>query len=96
MTATINAVNERIGIEEQREHRSFKEQGIDREPTIHLGAAHVLERKGIPTERGDINREIEIFPNEHFIDQQNASDEKRITDTNFAVYGAVRKTYHWE
>ena len=49
LTATINAVNERIGIEEQREHRSFKEQGIDSEPTIHLGAAHVLERKGIPT-----------------------------------------------
>ena len=42
------------------------------------------------------NERIEFFPNEHFIDQQNASDEKRITDTNFAVYGAVRKTYHWE
>ena len=59
LTATINAVNERIGIEEQWEHRSFKEQGIDREPTIHLGAAaNALERKGIRTERGDINREI--------------------------------------
>ena len=41
------------------EHRSFKEQGIDREPTIHIGAvANALERKGIQTERGNINREI--------------------------------------
>lgn len=39
---------------------------------------------------------IEFFPNEHFINQQNAPDEKRITDTNFAIYGASRKTYHWE
>lgn len=42
------------------------------------------------------NENIIFFPNEHFMDQQNAPDEKRITDTNFAVYGAVRKTYHWE
>lgn len=42
------------------------------------------------------NEQITFFPNEHFIDQQNAPDEKRITDTNFAVYGTVRKTYHWE
>ena len=42
------------------------------------------------------NERIEFFPNEHFIDQQNAPDEKRITDTNFAVYGVTRKTYHWE
>ena len=42
------------------------------------------------------NEQIDFFPNEHFIDQQNAPDEKRITDTNFAVYGTVRKTYHWE
>ena len=42
------------------------------------------------------NERIEFFPNEHFIDQQNAPDEKRITDTNFAIYGETRKTYHWE
>lgn len=42
------------------------------------------------------NEPITFFPNEHFIDQQNAPDEKRITDTNFVVHGAVRKNYHWE
>ena len=56
---TINAANEQLGIALHWEHRSFKEQGIDREPTIHIGAvANALERKGIQTERGNINREI--------------------------------------
>ena len=56
---TINATNEQLGISVHWEHRSFKEQGIDREPTIHIGAvANALERKGIQTERGNINREI--------------------------------------
>jgi hypothetical protein len=56
---TINATNEQLGIELHWEHRSFKEQGIDREPTIHIGAiANALERKGIQTERGNINRKI--------------------------------------
>jgi len=34
---TINATNEQLGIAVHWEHRSFKEQGIDREPTIHIG-----------------------------------------------------------
>jgi hypothetical protein len=56
---TINATNEQLGIAVHWEHCSFKEQGIDREPTIHIGAvANALERKGIQTERGNINREI--------------------------------------
>ena len=56
---TINVTNEQLGIALHWEHRSFKEQGIDREPTIHIGAvANALERKGIQTERGNINREI--------------------------------------
>ncbi|RKI41236.1 hypothetical protein D7V86_10280 [bacterium D16-51] len=56
---TINATNEQLGIALHWEHRSFKEQGIDKEPTIHIGAvANALERKGIQTERGNINREI--------------------------------------
>ncbi len=39
------------------DHRSFKERGIEREPTTHLGpAASEMERRGEPSERGDINR----------------------------------------
>ncbi len=56
---TINAANERLGIDVHWEHRSFKEQGIDKESTIHIGAtANALGRRGIQTERGNINREI--------------------------------------
>ncbi len=56
---TINATNEQLGIAVHWEHRSFKEQGIDKEPTIHIGAvSNALERKGMQTERGNINREI--------------------------------------
>lgn len=46
-------------IEKRVDHRSFKRQGIKQIPTIHLGAsASAMERKGIRTEKGDINREI--------------------------------------
>ncbi|MCR4705052.1 MAG: MobA/MobL family protein [Lachnospiraceae bacterium] len=57
---TINAVNERIGMTENFwEHRSFKEQGLDIIPQIHLGEkASAMERVGIRTIRGDINRDI--------------------------------------
>ena len=59
LAGTINATNEQLGIAVHWEHRVFKEQGIDREPTIHTGAtANALERKGIQTGRGNINREI--------------------------------------
>lgn len=40
--------------------------------------------------------EIQFFPNEHFIDQQDEADKERITDTNFTVFGKVPKKYHLE
>ena len=59
LTETINAVNEKIGVREFWEHRSFKELGLEKEPTIHLGPiASALERQGIQTEKGNINRAI--------------------------------------
>jgi len=46
-------------IDKRVDHRSFKRQAVKQIPTIHLGAAaSALERKGIRTEKGDINREI--------------------------------------
>lgn len=49
------------GMEVRVSHQSLEVQGIDREPMIPLGrAAMALERKGIRTENGDKNREIEI------------------------------------
>ena len=43
------------------DHRSYKRQGISKKPSIKLGvAAHQMEKRGIRTERGDINREIAL------------------------------------
>lgn len=42
------------------------------------------------------NEIIEFHPNEHFIDQQDAADKERITDTNFTIYGKKKKKYHLE
>ena len=40
------------------DHRSFKDRGIEREPTTHLGpAATEMERRGEQSERGDVNRD---------------------------------------
>lgn len=46
---------------ERIDHRSYERQGIEQIPTVHLGvAAFQMERRGIRTERGNINREIEV------------------------------------
>lgn len=55
---SCNRQFEKFNIEERIDHRSFKRQGLQIEPTIHLGAAAKLEKKGIKTDRGNINRGI--------------------------------------
>jgi hypothetical protein len=43
------------------DHRSYARQGKEQIPTVHMGvAATQMERKGIRTERGNKNREIEV------------------------------------
>lgn len=60
IVATINETNERLGLtDDVWEHRSFKEQGLDLIPTIHLGEkATAMERAGIMTDKGNYNREV--------------------------------------
>ena len=44
---------------ERIDHRSYERQGIDQIPTVHIGvAASQMEKKGIATERGELNRSI--------------------------------------
>lgn len=50
----------------------------------------VFEEEYIGDER------VEFFPNEHFLDQQDAAGKERITDTNFRIIGKVAKKYHLE
>jgi ATP-dependent exoDNAse (exonuclease V) alpha subunit len=57
----VNGYLEKNGHTERVDHRSYERQGIEQIPTIHLGVAVIqMEARGIVTDRGNINREIEI------------------------------------
>jgi len=58
---TTNRYLEKLNHAERVDHRSYERQGIEQIPTVHLGvAAFQLEKRGIRTERGNLNREIEV------------------------------------
>lgn len=55
--AQCNRALQRAGHQERVSHKSLAAQGIEREPTSHLGpVATAMERRGESTERGDLNR----------------------------------------
>ena len=60
--AWANAVNrslERYGFDERVDHRSNAARGLDEQPTVHEGViARALEKKGIVSDRCEINRQI--------------------------------------
>lgn len=57
-----NIVNDALAFNNSHEridHRSHKDRGIEREPTIKVGwRASAMERRGIETERGTLNKQI--------------------------------------
>ena len=54
-----NLYLERAGADARIDHRSHAERGLDEQPTIHEGVtAHSLEKKGILSDRCEINRQI--------------------------------------
>ncbi len=56
---TTNKHLENAGIDRRIDHRSYEEQGSYYLPTVKLGwEASALERKGISTAKGDINRQV--------------------------------------
>lgn len=71
----------------QIDHRSLKDQGIDREPTIKMGVqASALERKGIKTDKGDYNRKIKTYkPHEliHTLEKALKQAEEMTNKINF-------------
>ena len=55
----VNLHLECIGSDERVDHRSHAERGLDEQPTIHEGvAARAMEKKGIISDRCEINRQI--------------------------------------
>lgn len=77
-----NRALERYGFDAQVDHRSLKDQGIDREPTTHVGPdANEMERRGIPTDRGDENRRIkEANDNLALFKKELAESEQRLAE----------------
>jgi len=56
---TMNRALEEIGSRERVDHRSHALRGLDEQPTIHEGVtARALEKKGIISERCELNRQI--------------------------------------
>jgi hypothetical protein len=55
----LNQHLEQNGFAERVDNRSFKRQGVDKLPTIHMGvAASQMEKRGIATDKGNHNREV--------------------------------------
>ena len=74
-----NQALERAGYEERIDHRSLEEQGVEREPQIHLGAQVMeMEAKGIQTRVGDESRRISKVNRD--IERQQAKRKKLHTD----------------
>jgi hypothetical protein len=60
-SSAANAALEEANAAVRIDHRSYQRQGIEQIPTVHMGvAATQMERRGIPTERGATNRQIEL------------------------------------
>lgn len=60
MTAKLNKHLEKHGYDIELDCRSYQDRGSDQEATLHLGKhAAALERRGIETEVGDKNRQVQ-------------------------------------
>lgn len=56
----VNTFLEKRGKQVRIDHRSYERQGIPQIPTVHMGVkAFQMEKRGIATERGNKNREID-------------------------------------
>ena len=57
--AHLNKALELKGVSARVDHRSYKRQGVDKIPSIHMGVAAMrMEKRGVRTIKGDFNRAI--------------------------------------
>lgn len=55
----------KAGVDTQVDHRSYEVQGVDRVATTHMGpVATAMERRGVDSSRGDINRQTKAANDE--------------------------------
>jgi len=68
------------------DHRSYKRQGIDKQPTKHLGrSAAAMERQGIRTRLGDINRSIRTAYELGVLERATNKLDAKIIDTQTSL-----------
>ena len=54
-----NRALKQYGLSERIDHRSYERQGLEQIPAVHMGvAATQMERRGVVTEKGGVNREL--------------------------------------
>ena len=64
----VNKALEKAGCDEKVDHRSYKDQGIDQIPTVHLGkTSSEMKKKGIYNERVETNKKIKELNREKVI-----------------------------
>ena len=77
--ACTNRALEAAGHPALVDHRSYKRQGIDKIPSVHLGpAASQMEKRGICTDKGEVNRQI-------------AADNKLLKE----IKARITRLYRW-
>ena len=87
-----NQALEQAGSNERISAKSYKDQGIDKMPTEHLGPAMShLEERGIKTDRGNYNRSVKQI-NEEFsqLTAENAELSKVIKESEVLYYEQSR------
>jgi len=86
-----NQYLEKNNLEKRVDHRSFERQGVEEIPTIHLGASAIaLEKKGIETDKGNINREIKKH---NFLVKAIKNKIKEITSWIDSLLGNLQAKY---
>lgn len=74
-----NRYLERAGLGVRIDHRSYESQGVDLIPSKHIGpAAATMERDGVETRVGKINRQIE-YVNKQYMDNQVSLEAERLS-----------------
>jgi hypothetical protein len=77
-----NRILEREGFEERIDHRSLSDQGIDREPTSHVGpTGKEMEERGDVSDRAQKNRDIKATnDNIELLKKELAESDKRLAE----------------
>lgn len=74
-----NRYLEKRNVQSRIDHRSYKERGIDEQPTIHEGVnARIIEKQGHTSERCEINRQIKA---DNMVLRKLKEQVQRLTDT---------------